>query len=101
MPDDTPHEVIQGRFDRLAELVAQQAHDANQADLGTVSRVLVEGASKRDDSVLVGHSEKNQTVHFALPEGRSPEEYVGKVVDVLVDEARTWYLRGAVTGEPR
>ena len=34
-------------------------------------------------------------------EGRSPEEYVGKVVDVLVDEARTWYLRGAVTGEPR
>ena len=101
MPDDTPHEVIQERFDRLAALVAEQAHEANQADLGSVSRVLVEGPSKRDDSVLVGHSEKNQTVHFSLPQGRSPEEYVGRVVDVLVEEARTWYLRGNVTGEPR
>lgn len=101
MADDTPHDVIQARFDRLAALVAEQAHEANQADLGTVSRVLVEGPSKRDDAVLVGHSEKNQTVHFSLPEGHVPEEYVGRVADVLVEEARTWYLRGSVTGEPR
>ena len=101
MPDDTPHEVIQGRFDRLAELVAQQAHDANQADLGTLASVLVEGPSKRDESVMVGHSEKNQTVHFSLPAGASADDLVGKIVDVRVEEALTWYLRGTVEGEPR
>ena len=101
MPDDTPGEVIQERFDRLADLVARQAHDANQADLGTLSSVLVEGPSKRDDAVMVGHSEKNQTVHFSLPEGCSPESLVGSIVDVRVEEARTWYLRGSVEGEPR
>lgn len=101
MPDDTPHEVIQDRFDRLADLVAQQAHDANQADLGALVSVLVEGSSKRDGDVMVGHSEKNRTVHFSLPEGASPEDYVGKIVDVRVEEARTWYLRGTVEGEPR
>ena len=101
IPDDTPREVIQARFDRLAELVAEQAHEANQADLGTLSRVLVEGHSKRDDDVMVGHSEKNQTVHFSLPEGASPEDLVGSIVDVRVEEARTWYLRGTVEGEPR
>lgn len=101
MADDTPREVIQERFDRLAALVADQAHEANQAFLGGLVSVLVEGVSKRDAGVLVGHSEHNQTVHFALPDGRSSEGLVGSIVDVRVDEARTWYLRGAVEGEPR
>ncbi|MDM8271012.1 tRNA (N6-isopentenyl adenosine(37)-C2)-methylthiotransferase MiaB [Thermophilibacter provencensis] len=101
IPDDTPHEVIQDRFDRLAAQVADQAHEANQKDLGTLACVLVEGSSKRDSSIMVGHSEKNQTVHFAVPEGVSPETLVGSLVDVRVEEARTWYLRGTVEGEPR
>ena len=101
MVDDTPREVIQERFDRLAELVARQAFEANQLDVGGVARVLVEGSSKRDASVMVGHSEKNQTVHFPLPEGRSAADLVGRVCDVRVEGARTWYLRGALEGEPR
>lgn len=101
MPNDTPHEVIQERFDRLADQVARQAHEANQADLGTLPTVLVEGTSKRDDSVLVGHSEKNQTVHFCLPEGLNAKDLIGKIVDVRVLEAKTWYLRGEVEGDPR
>ncbi len=99
--DDTPHEVIQARFDRLAQLVAELAHDANQADQGAVVEALVEGVSKRDPSVLVGHSRKNQTVHFSLPKGRDKDEFVGRLVDVSVEEARTWYLRGTLVGEPR
>ena len=99
MANDTPHDVIQDRFDRLAEQVAQQAHDANQEDLGQLVGVLVEGPSKRDASVMVGHSEKNRTVHFQLPKGVSAEEAVGKIARVRVEEARTWYLRGSVEGE--
>ena len=101
MVDDTPHEVIQERFERLAELVAQQAHDANQKDLGALVEVLVEGSSKRDKAVMVGHSAKNQTVHFALPERWAGRDIVGSLVDVRVEEARTWYLRGSAEGEPR
>ena len=99
--DDTPHEVIQGRFDRLTDLVAQQAHDANQNDLGKTVSVLVEGSSKRDASVMVGHSEKMRTVHFMLPDGADPADYVGKICNVKVEEARTWYLRGKIEGDPR
>lgn len=99
--DNTPHEVIQRRFDRLAELVAEQAHEANQADLGGLVEVLVEGTSKRDDSVMVGHSQKMRTVHFSLPEGVEAQQLVGSICDVRVEEARTWYLRGRIEGEPR
>lgn len=99
--DPTPHEIIQERFDRLADLVAELAYDANQAELQTFVEVLVEGSSKRDERVMVGHSKKNKTVHFVLPERYEPQDLVGKLVDVHVDEARTWYLRGPMVGDPR
>ena len=99
--DDTPHEVIQARFERLAELVATQAHDFNQRFLGSVTQVLVEGASKRSDLVCVGHSPHNQTVHFDAPEGMDAKSLEGSIVDVRVNEARTWYLSGDVEGLPR
>lgn len=101
MEDPTPRKVIQDRFDRLASLVAKLAHEANQRDLNTISEVLVEGISKRDESVLVGHSRKNQTVHFATPRSMDQKSLAGRIVDVRVDEARTWYLSGTMIGDPR
>ena len=99
--DDTPRDVIQARFERLAELVASQAHDFNQPFLGTLTEVLVEGASKRSELVCVGHSQHNQTVHFHVPDGMDAKSLEGSIVSVRVNEARTWYLSGDVEGSPR
>ncbi len=96
MPDDTPREVIQERFDRLVDAVQEGAWQANQADAGSIVPVLVEGASKRDARMLSGRSPKNQTVHFPLPDGESVSGWTGKTVDVRVTEAKTWYLAGEV-----
>ena len=101
MVDDTPHEVIQERFERLAALVAKLSHDSNQKDLHTLSEVLVESRSKRDPNILVGHSKKMQTVHFPVPQGMVADDLIGKIVDVRVDRARTWYLSGSVEGPER
>ena len=96
--DDTPHEVVQRRFDRLVEVVQDQAFRANQRDVDTTVDVLVEGASKRDEAIMAGKSPKNQTVHARLPEGVSASDLAGRIVQVRVDEARTWYLSGEVVG---
>lgn len=101
MADNTPKDVIQARFERLAALVADLAHEANQRDLNSVSEVLVEGPSKRSADVMVGHSRKNQTVHFNVEDGWDAKRLTGSIVDVQVNEARTWYLRGEVVGDPR
>lgn len=74
------HEEIQGRFDRLVELVQQGAFSANQADLGATVPVLIEGTSKRDPSILAGKSPKNQTVHAPLPSGVTLEQLLGTIV---------------------
>lgn len=94
MPDDTPREVIQRRFDRLVEVVQSSAYHANQADLEKDVDVLFESLSKRDEAMLTGRSPKNQTVHVPLPTGVSPDVFVGRILPVHIDEARTWYLRG-------
>ena len=94
MPDDTPREEIQERFDRLVELVQASAFEQNQKELGATVDVLVEGWSKRDDAMMAGRSPKNQTVHFPCPEDEDPAGLVGQIVPVNVDVAKTWYLSG-------
>ena len=94
--DPTPRDVIQGRFDRLVDLVQKRAFEANQADLGSTVDVLVEGASKRDAGLLAGKSPKNQTVHAPVPAGADATSLVGRIVPVTIEEARTWYLSGTI-----
>ncbi len=96
MEDNTPHEVIQDRFQRLVDLVQKKAYEVNQSDAFTVVDTLIEGSSKRDDSILVGKSPKNQTVHAQIPQGCKVEDLTGKILPVKIKEARTWYLRGDV-----
>ncbi|WP_139653000.1 tRNA (N6-isopentenyl adenosine(37)-C2)-methylthiotransferase MiaB [Raoultibacter phocaeensis] len=96
MHDDTPHEVVQERFDRLVDLVQDKAWQSNQADKHTTVEMLVEGASKRDRTILAGKSPKNQTVHAKLPDGVNADDLAGSIVRVAIDEARTWYLSGTV-----
>lgn len=96
MEDDTPREVIQERFDRLVDLVQKHAYDANQPDAGKTIDVLVEGVSKRDPNLLVGKSPKNQTVHAPLPDGLDISDLEGTIIQVKVEEAKTWYLRGEI-----
>ena len=98
MPDSTPRDVIQERFDRLVEAVQQSAWEANQPFLGTEVDVLVEGLSKRDKALLVGRTPHNQVVHAPLPAGRGIDSLLGTFVPVHIDVARTWYLSGQVVG---
>lgn len=99
--DPTPREVILGRFDRLVKVIESTAYDFNQGALHTRVPALIEGSSKKNDRVLQGKSPWNQTVHCPLPEGAQVEDYVGRIVDVDVDLARTWYLSGQLVGGPR
>jgi tRNA-2-methylthio-N6-dimethylallyladenosine synthase len=94
LDDATPREVVQQRFERLVGLVQESAWEQNQRELGAVLPVLVEGPSKRDVRILAGKAPRNQTVHVPVPPGQDADGYAGRILDVVVEEARTWYLRG-------
>lgn len=99
--DPTPREVILERFNRLVKVIEDSAYAYNQRALGRRVPALIEGTSKKDSSRLLGKSPWNQTVHAPVPDGIEAADLVGKIVDVDVDVARTWYLSGTVVGSPR
>lgn len=94
--DETPREVIQERFDRLRIAVEKGAYDFNQAQSGRTVPVLFEGPSKKEPGIITGRSPENITVHAPLPDGISINEVAGSILDVHIDEPRTWYLRGEI-----
>jgi tRNA-2-methylthio-N6-dimethylallyladenosine synthase len=91
MPDQVPHEVKIERMERLVELTQSIARERNQARVGGVEEVLVEGASRTDDSLLRGRTRRNTTVNF------SGSAAPGELVDVRIEGATSTTLRGAET----
>jgi len=65
--DDTPAELKSERLSRLQQRIEEQAHAVSQALVGSVQRVLVEGLSKKDDTMLAGRTDSNRVVNFAGP----------------------------------
>ena len=91
MNDDVDMATKKERFNRLVELVAESAQQRNNAFVGKVLKVFVEGASKRNDQVLSGYSENFKLVNF-LGDAR----LAGQIVDVEITTAKAWTLEGKV-----
>jgi tRNA-2-methylthio-N6-dimethylallyladenosine synthase len=91
MPDQVQHEVKIERMERLVELTQQVAREKNRARIGLTEEVLVEGASRTDDSLRRGRTRRNTTVNF------TGDAEAGELVDVLVEDATSTTLRGTQT----
>ena len=98
MAKRVPREVAQERFDRLVEIVQSSALENSTSYVGTTQPVLFEGVSKRDDAMLSGRAPSNRMVHVRVPEGHHFTEYTGRILDVEIEEAQTWFLSGSLVG---
>jgi tRNA-2-methylthio-N6-dimethylallyladenosine synthase len=87
-------EVAQERFDRLVDAVQRSAFDRNLPYVGTVQEILVEGASKRDTSVLTGRTPTSKVVHAPVPALDTAEALAGTLINVEIESAQTWFLAG-------
>ena len=94
--DSVPKDVVSDRFARLFSIVEDGAYKANQYDLDRVEPILIEGVSKKDANMLTGRNTRNINVHTKIPEGVNPAEFEGKIIDVKIEDAKTWYLRGSI-----
>src|SRR5205809_916973 len=87
-PDQIPHETKIERMERLVALTQRLAREHNEARIGRVEEVLVEGPSRTDDSLLRGRTRRNTTVNFAGAAGP------GELVSVEIEAATSTTLRG-------
>ena len=94
LPDDTPHEVKLRRLQHLQATVEENVHRIGESRVGTVQRILVEGASRKSAAELMGRTECNRIVNFDA--GLQGQRLVGQMIDVRITEALPHSLRGAV-----
>ena len=89
-----PHDVSVDRYERLRRVIERSSRLANEARIGRVEEVVVEGSSKRDPSVTTGRSRRNTLVHFPAPPGEAP--LPGTYAQVEVTAAAANFLKGAL-----
>jgi len=94
LPDDTPHEVKLRRLQHLQATVEDNVRRIGESRVGTVQRILVEGASRKSAAELMGRTECNRIVNFDA--GPLGQRLVGKMIDVRITEALPHSLRGQV-----
>lgn len=91
MENQIPEEIKHKRFDRLKELVESQIAENNQKYVGTVQKVIVEGASKNNEEMLTGRTDSNKVVIF---EGN--KNLIGKMIELKIISEHMWYLKGEI-----
>lgn len=85
LSEDEIHE----NFNRLLEVQNEISRRKNEAYLGRVERVLVEGVSIKDENMLSGRCDSSKIVNF-----KGDKSLIGKYVNVKITEAMTWSLNG-------
>ena len=88
MADQVPDEMKHERIERLVSVVQAVGRRRNEARVGHIEEVLVEGPSRTEPELLRGRTRRNTTVNFA------GEAQPGDLVDVLVESATSQTLHG-------
>ncbi|MGY6555918.1 MAG: tRNA (N6-isopentenyl adenosine(37)-C2)-methylthiotransferase MiaB [Wenzhouxiangella sp.] len=88
-PDSVTLEEKKARLKRLQDQLNLQAARFSEQMVGSIQRVVVEGASKKDAAELAGRTENNRVVNFP-----GPAALVGRMVDVHITGALANSLRG-------
>ncbi len=89
--DDTSMEVKKARLQELNDLINEGYLTGNKRFEGKTVKVLVDGKSIKDPNILTGYTEHNKVVNFP-----GTEDLIGKIVNVKIEKAYTWHLRGIV-----
>ena len=91
MENQISEETKHKRFDKLKELYDSRVSENNEKYIGTVQKILVDGYSKNDKTILTGRTDTNKVVNF-----KGKEELIGKMIDIKITEEHKWYLKGEI-----
>ena len=89
LPDDVPEDVKIRRLNELIMVQNENSARANQAEVGNVREVLVEGPSKRSREQLCGRTEQNKMVVFD-----KGNHHIGEYVKVRITGSTSATLFG-------
>ena len=90
MEDNTSLEEKEERLQKLNKIVNEYAKEANLKYLNKVVPVLIEGPSDKNNKIM-GYTDTMKLVNI-----KADSSYIGKIVDVLITEVKTWSMEGVI-----
>ena len=94
MEDKVSMETKHERFSRLIATLEPDFEAKAEAYVGKIVPVLVEGSSKKDETILSGYTDTNKLVNF-----KGNVKNIGKIVYVKILESHTYSLIGEEVDE--
>ena len=89
MEEQVSEEEVKDRFQRLLRVVGEASRGKVDRHVGQTMDVLVESINDHDESMVTGRLTNNTLVHF-----KGDEELIGKIVPVVLKEAKGFYYIG-------
>ena len=91
MEDNVTLREKEERLARLNELINKYYKESNEKVVNTVVPVLIEGVSEKNEEMCAGYTDTMKLVNV-----KCSKEYIGKIVNVKITEAKTWSLDGVL-----
>ena len=91
MENQVPHEVSTERFERLLALQNKISDERNNRFRGRTMRVLVEGVSKNDPSMLTCRGDCVRPIHV-----NGDASLIGSFVNVKIEKTETFCFEGKI-----
>jgi len=89
--DQIDHKTKHERFQRLLKVLHPIGLEKNKRLVGKTLPVLVEEVSKNDEKILNGRTTSGKLVHF-----EGDKDLIGKILDVKIENAKTFTLEGKI-----
>ena len=91
MENQVPDDIVKDRFERLLEVVQEEASAMCKRGEGRILEVLAEEKDDHMEGWLSGRLSNNMLVHF-----EGPENLIGKIVRVKLTESKGFYYIGTL-----
>ena len=91
MENQVPEAEVKSRFDRLLNLVQENARSQTARFAGTVQEVLIEEVNEHDPSLLTGRMSNNLLVHFP-----GDVSLIGRIRKVKLEVCKGFYYMGTL-----
>lgn len=91
MDEQIDYKVKHDRFQRITDALNEMTLADNKRLIGKTLKVLAEDTSKNNPDILTGRTEEFKLVNF-----KGDNSLIGEIVDVLIDDVKTFALEGTV-----
>ncbi len=78
-------------FDELLRVQNEISKEKNDAYMGTIQRVLVEGESKTNPEFMCGRTDGGKVVNF-----KGSKAQIGEILNIKITKTQTWSLGGEI-----